>query len=127
MIKIFKMSKKGSFKKIERFLKRDRNPALKSILQKYGEIGVQRLASATPIDSGITALSWSYNIERTTTGWNLNFDNSNINKGVKIALLLQYGHGTVGGGWVEGIDYINPALRPVFQSIVDEIWKEVTK
>ena len=79
------------------------------------------------MDSGLTASSWYYTIERQNGKVTINFNNSNINKGVPIAIILQYGHGTGTGGWVEGIDYINPAVRPIFKQIADEAWKEVTK
>ena len=92
------------------------------IFNKYGQKGVQALSSATPVDSGKTASSWNYEIRGTSIYWT----NDNINKGVNIAVILQYGHGTRNGGYVQGRDYINPAIRPIFDSMVDEIWKEVT-
>ena len=97
------------------------------ILDKYGRIGVEALAAATPVDTGRTAQSWEYKIKHTATGASLEFWNYNINDGVPIALILQYGHGTGTGGWVEGRDYINPALRPVFDSILNDVWKEISK
>lgn len=98
----------------------------KGILEKYGEIGVQALRAATPIDSGVTAASWSYEVESTGNGYTLSWYNSHMNQGVNIAILIQYGHGTGWGGYVPGTDYINPALRPIFDQIGNDIWREVT-
>lgn len=96
------------------------------ILEKYGEEGVRALRSTTPKDTGLTADSWSYDIkvekDRITLSWN----NSNVNDGVPVAILLQYGHGTGTGGYVEGVDYINPAMHPIFKQIADSAWKEVS-
>ena len=98
-----------------------------SILDKYGREGVAALASATPIDSGETANSWFYEISHDNGSATIAFCNSHINQGVPIAIILQYGHGTGTGGWVEGRDYINPAIQPIFDKIVEEAWREVTK
>mgnify|MGYP000277965666 CR=1 FL=1 len=97
-----------------------------SILDKYGRAGVEALSSATPTRTGVTAASWSYKINRKNGSVSLDFYNSNINKGVPIAIIIQYGHGTGTGGWVEGIDYINPAIQPLFKKLADDAWKEVT-
>ena len=97
------------------------------ILEKYGREGVSALASATPIDSGTTSNAWFYEIEQGSGTSIIRFNNSHINKGVPIAIILQYGHGTGTGGWVQGRDYINPAIQPIFDRIVDEAWREVTK
>ena len=97
------------------------------ILNKYGKEGVRLLSSATPVRSGKTAASWYYKIEQSKNTISLNFYNSNINKGVPIAIILQYGHGTRNGGWVQGRDYINPVVQPLFNKIAQEAWKEVTK
>ena len=118
---------KGDFSKLNRFLERAKGAARLSILDKYGREGVAALASATPIDSGETANSWYYEVKHDNGAATITFLNSNINDGVPIAIILQYGHGTGTGGWVEGRDYINPAIQPVFDKIVDEAWKEVTK
>ena len=118
---------KGDFSKLNRFLERAKGAARLSILDKYGREGVAALASATPIDSGKTANSWYYEIKHDDWAATITFLNSNINDGVPIAIILQYGHGTGTGGWVEGRDYINPAIQPIFDKIVDEAWKEVTK
>ena len=85
------------------------------------------LASATPTETGKTASSWFYEISHNKGSATITFSNSNINKGVPIAIILQYGHGTGTGGWVEGRDYINPAIQPIFDKIANEAWKEVTK
>ena len=118
---------KGDFSKLNRFLERAKEAARLSILDKYGREGVAALASATPVDSGETANSWYYEIKYGKGSATITFNNSHINKGVPIAIILQYGHGTGTGGWVEGRDYINPAIQPIFDKIVDEAWKEVTK
>ena len=118
---------KGDFSKLNRFLERAKEAARLSILDKYGREGVAALASATPVDSGETANSWYYEIKHGKGSATITFNNSHINKGVPIAIILQYGHGTGTGGWVEGRDYINPAIQPIFDKIVDEAWKEVTK
>ncbi len=97
------------------------------LLDKYGKDGVAALSSATPVDSGNTVNSWYYEIENKKGQVRINFLNSNINQGVPIAIILQYGHGTGTGGWVQGRDYINPAIQPVFDRILQDIWKEVTR
>lgn len=98
-----------------------------NILSKYGQIGVDALSSATPVDTGKTASSWSYKIKRQNGKISLEFHNSNINKGVPIAIILQYGHATSNGGWVQGRDYINPAVQPLFDKIIEELRKEVDR
>lgn len=118
---------KGDFSKFTRYLERVKEIARLSILDKYGREGVAALASATPVDSGETANSWFYEIKYTNGSATISFCNSHINQGVPIAIILQYGHGTGTGGWVEGRDYINPAIQPVFDRIVNDAWKEVTK
>ena len=96
-------------------------------LDKYGREGVAALSAATPKESGLTANSWYYEIERSKDSVSISFHNSNINTGVPIAIILQYGHGTRNGGYVEGIDYINPAIQPLFNKIAEDAWEEVTK
>ena len=118
---------KGDFSKTTKFLKRLKQDVSISTFEKYGEKGVAALASATPVDSGLTASSWYYKIEKTNSSISLLFCNSNIQNGVPIAVILQYGHGTRNGGWVQGRDYINPAIQPIFDQIVKEAWGEVTK
>lgn len=120
----FKTRQEGS--KTEDFIKRIQQLHIEEILRKYGEIGVQALRSATPIDSGLTASSWGYEIEKNGDTWSIHWTNSNINEGVNIAVILQYGHGTGTGGYVSGQDYINPAMAPIFEQIANDAWKEVT-
>lgn len=96
-------------------------------LDKYGRAGVAALSAATPKDSGETASSWEYEIKRTKTTVSIVFNNTNIQNGVPIAIILQYGHATNNGGYVEGVDYINPAIKPIFERIANDAWKEVTQ
>jgi hypothetical protein len=96
-------------------------------LDKYGREGVAALASATPVDTGQTANSWYYEVVIKNGSATISFHNSNIQNGVPIAIILQYGHGTRNGGWVQGRDYINPAIQPIFDKIANQAWKEVTK
>ena len=117
---------KGNFAKLTRYFEKIKDVAKMSALNKAGQDGVNALASATPVDSGLTANSWSYDIKQSAGLIEISFKNSHVNKGVNIALILQYGHGTRNGGYVQGRDYINPALQPVFDKIVDELWREVT-
>ena len=122
---MIKISHKGNFNNTEKFLKKISTADFMRNLEKYGEMGVQALASATPIDSGLTASSWSYEIEKSSGSYTIHWVNNNVNNGVNIAIILQYGHGTGTGGYVQGRDYINPALRPIFDEIADSAWKEV--
>jgi hypothetical protein len=118
---------KGDLSKVTKRLERLKEVARLGILDKYGREGVAALASATPTDSGKTANSWYYEIVHGKGSVSLQFLNSNIQNGVPIAVILQYGHGTGTGGWVQGIDYINPAIRPIFNRIANDLWREVTK
>ena len=118
---------KGDFSKLTRFLENAKKAVSFSSLDRYGREGVAALKSATPIDSGLTADSWYYEIERGKESVTIAFHNSNIQNGVPIAVILQYGHGTKNGGWVQGRDYINPAIQPIFDEIVNNAWKEVRK
>lgn len=118
---------KGNFSKLTSYLEKARETIKLGDLDRYGREGVKALSSATPQDSGKTASSWYYEIEHKNGSVSISFHNSNINKGVPIAIILQYGHGTRNGGWVEGKDYINPAIQPIFDKIASEAWKEVTK
>lgn len=118
---------KGDFSKLTRYLEKAKNVVHLGLLDKYGREGVAALSSATPVDSGLTAKSWYYEIENKNGSIKLSFHNSNIQNGVPIAIILQYGHGTRNGGWVVGRDYINPAIQPIFDRIANEAWKEVTK
>lgn len=118
---------KGDFSKLSRYLEKVKEAAKVGVLDKYGQAGVAALSSATPVESGLTAQSWYYEIEHTKSSAVIRFLNSNVNKGVPIAIILQYGHGTGTGGWVEGRDYINPAIQPIFDNIAKDAWKEATK
>ncbi len=118
---------KGDFSKSMRFLERAKNVVRLGGLDKYGRAGVAALASATPVESGETANSWYYEIVRSKGSVAIEFHNSNIQNGVPIAIILQYGHGTGTGGWVQGRDYINPAIQPIFDDIANSAWREVTK
>ena len=118
---------KGDFSELNRFLERAKETVHLGDLDRYGREGVAALASATPVDSGKTASSWYYEITRTKGGAVISFKNSNINKGVPIAIILQYGHATENGGWVQGRDYINPAIQPIFDKLANDAWKEVKK
>lgn len=121
-----KVTVKGNFKKSYKFLGFVRQWKVDRALTKFAQKGVDALQAATPVDSGETASAWGYEIETSGSGAKITWTNSNINDGVNIAVILQYGHGTGTGGYVEGRDYINPALAPVFDEIADELWKEVT-
>lgn len=118
---------KGDFSKTYSFLNKRRKSVDLRSLEEYGRKGVAALSSATPVNTGLTANSWYYKIEQ-SDGWiKLVFCNSNIQNGVPIAIVLQYGHGTGTGGWVEGRDYINPAIQPIFDQLAKDSWREVTK
>lgn len=116
---------RGDFRKTEKFLKKAFGKDFRKILEDYGKRGVQLLSDATPVETGETAISWGYEIVQNEGSISVQWHNYNINKGVNIAIILQYGHGTRNGGWVEGIDYINPALRPIFKELAEKAWKEV--
>lgn len=124
---MIKIIQKGNFNNTERFLKRNKKIRIYEILKAYGEIGVEALSMNTPVDSGETAKSWSYEIVEDREGYRIYWRNSHVNNGIPIAILIQYGHGTGTGGYVQGRDFINPALRPVFDDMADEAWKEVTR
>lgn len=116
---------KGDFFNTERFLQKAKSRVYLNALKKYGQVGVDALASLTPRDSGRTAASWSYEIIKRSNGYAICWNNSHVEDGVNIAVVLQYGHGTGTGGYVQGTDYINPAIRPIFDAIANEAWKEV--
>ena len=118
---------KGDLSKAIKHLKRLEKVGRLDILDKYGKEGVAALASATPKESGETANSWYYEVVRSKDSISIQFLNSNIQNGVPIAIILQYGHGTGTGGWVQGRDYINPAIQPIFDRITNDLWREVTK
>lgn len=116
----------GGFTKTERFLNRMKRREYLNVLDEFGRDGVQALRNATPVDSGVTAEAWDYEIKCTRNYTEIVWTNSNINDGVPIAVILQYGHGTGTGGYVQGRDYINPAIRPIFDKIAEKAWKVVT-
>lgn len=118
---------KGDFKNTERFLSKARQLNVRSILQRYGDKGVLALAAATPVDSGKTSTSWDYRITTSNWGYSIGWFNSNINNGVPVAIIIQYGHGTGTGGYVPPRDYINPAMKSIFDPMAEEIWKEVSR
>ena len=125
---VISFRQKGDFKKFEKYLKDVREAAkAKTVFDMYGRAGVQSLSSATPIDSGLAASSWYYETEISSTSAKITFYNSDIENGFPVAIMLQYGHGTGTGGWVEGRDYINPAIQPIFDKLADDAWKEVTR
>lgn len=117
---------KGSFSKTEKLLKKTLGKDYRSILEKYGRDGVTALALNTPMESGETAASWDYEIIQNESSISVVWTNSHVNKGVNIAIILQYGHATRNGGYVQGRDYINPALQPIFDRLAEAAWKEVT-
>ena len=124
---MIKFRQKGDFSKLTRFLEKAKENVRIGDLDKYGREGVAALSSATPVDTGTTANSWYYKIENKSGSVKISFYNSNIQNGAPIAIILQYGHGTRNGGWVEGRDYINPAIQPIFDKITNDAWREVTK
>lgn len=124
---MIKIRQKGDFKKLASFLERAKEGLDIVVLDKYGRKGVAALSSATPVDTGLTSSSWFYKIENKNGVAKIEFHNSNIQNGVPIAVILQYGHGTRNGGYVVGRDYINPAIQPVFDELAKNAWKEVAK
>lgn len=117
---------KGDFSKLNHYFEKLKEGIKIGDLDKYGRAGVEALSDATPKDTGQTASSWYYEIKRSNGSVSIQFKNSNVHEGVPIAVILQYGHGTGTGGWVEGRDYINPAIQPIFDAIANNAWKEVT-
>lgn len=122
---MIRITSTGDFSRTFKFLEKMKNRNIRQLLEKYANQGVSALSSATPVDSGLTANSWTYSIEVSGESAKIYWSNTNTNKGVNIALILQYGHGTGTGGYVQGRDYINPAMRPVFDKIAEEAWMEV--
>lgn len=122
-----KLSSKGDLKKTTNYLEHLKQVIKMSTLDRYGKEGVSLLASATPVDTGETSKSWSYEIKRYRESVKLVFKNSNIQNGVPIALVIQYGHATRNGGYIQGRDYINPVVRPLFDKMASDLWEEVTK
>ena len=124
---MIEVRQKGDFRKLSSFLEKGKETFNLGILNRYGREGVIALQNATPKDTGETASSWSYQISRKNGIVSLEFHNSHYNKGVPIAIILQYGHATGNGGYVQGVDYINPALQPIFNKLAEEAWREVSK
>ena len=124
---MIRFEQKGDFEKTRKFLKEAGKRDLDNILNKYGKMGVENLSAYTPRDTGLTASSWTYTIEKTKNKVSITWRNTNVVDGVPIAIILQYGNATRNGGYVEGVDYINPALEPVFKELKDRIWREVSK
>jgi len=122
---IIEVTHKGNFKNTENFLQKAKNFTIDAVLAKYGQEGVDALSAATPVDTGKTAASWQYKIDKESNQVAIRWYNTNINKGVNIAVILQYGHGTGTGGWVEGRDYINPAMRPIFDKLANDAWESL--
>lgn len=120
------IKEKGDYNNITRYLNRLRRLNIPDILEKYAKIGLDTLKSATPVRTGLTASSWTYKIQQGDGVYRIIFENSNINNHVNIALILDKGHGTGTGGWVEGLDYINPALQPIFEELANKLWMEVS-
>lgn len=118
---------KGDFSKLTKIFEQMKHAVHMSSLDRYGAEGVAALSSATPVRTGLTAGSWEYEVQYSNDGARIEFSNTNIQNGVPIAIILQYGHATKNGGWVEGRDYINPAIQPIFDRIAEEAWKEVTR
>lgn len=118
---------KGNFESTTKFLSTERPSRIRKALEKYGKIGVEALEEATPKDTGLTSRSWGFDVVETKTGISVVWKNSNVVDGVPIALIIQYGHATRNGGYVQGRDYINPALQPVFDDILKNVWKEVSE
>ena len=120
-------SSRGDFKKTEKFLAMMKSGEVFDILERYGAIGRDALAAATPVDSGLTAASWDYEVVRKNGKYQIIWRNTNLKDGIPVAIMIQYGHGTGTGGWVEGLDYINPAIQPLFKEIADDVWERVKR
>jgi hypothetical protein len=121
------ITQSGDFNNTEAYLARLKQEDLSAVLNKYGEMGVNALSNATPVDSGLTAQSWYYTVVSRRGYYSIRWHNSNVQSGLPIAVLIQYGHGTRNGGYVQGRDYIMPAIQPVFDQIAEEAWREVTR
>lgn len=117
---------RGNFKNAEKFLEKNSSINIDSILHRYGREGVDALAAATPVDTGETSKSWTYEVKKTRNGSSLTWSNTNAPGGVPVVILIQYGHATKGGTYVQGIDFINPVMKPIFDQIAKDIWKAVT-
>lgn len=124
---MIEFTEKGNFNRTERWLSRLKSQELSAVLNKYGSLGVNALSNATPKESGETANSWFFTTVSRPGYYSIRWHNSHVEDGIPIAVILQYGHGTGTGGYVQGRDYINPAIRPIFDQIVAEAWREVTR
>ena len=124
---MIKIKHKGDFSKVTRYLEKAKKGINISSLKKYAQEGVDALEANTPKDTGLTSRSWYYEIEKEDGLVRISFCNTNIQNGVPIAIILQYGHATRNGGWVEGVDYINPAIQPIFNKLAEKAWKEVSE
>lgn len=123
---MIKVKQRGGFDKTEKFLKKAFGRNYVDVLEKYAQQGLSALSAGTPVRTGLTSASWSYEIIQNESGISVIWNNSNVQNGVNIALIIQYGHGTRNGGYVRGVDYINPALKPIFEKMAESAWKEVT-
>lgn len=123
---MFSRSTSGSFDNTMKFLNRMKSEKMFDNLDRFGRQGVDALRSATPIETGLAGKSWGYQIGHTNGQVSISWFNTDVEGGVNIAVILQYGHGTGTGGWVQGRDYINPSMRPIFDKILDDVWKQVT-
>lgn len=124
---MIKFKHKGNFKNTDKFFSDIYSIDYKNMLSIYGREGAQALESATPVSTGETARAWKYDIIKNKNGYQIVWSNTNMVDGIPVVILIQYGHGTKNGGYVEGIDFVNPALAPIFKKMADRIWKEVTK
>jgi hypothetical protein len=124
---MIKITQKGDFSKVTGYLERIKEGFRRGLLDKYGKKGVEALSIATPVDTGLTAQSWSYKIQNEKGRATITFENSNVNRYVNIAIILDTGHATGGGGWVQGRNYISPAIQPIFDELAKEAWKEVSQ
>lgn len=122
-----RFEQKGNFSKLDHYFKRTRNSVNNIDFDEFGRRGVAALSSATPVNTGLASQSWYYKVTKTKNSTTITFNNSDIENGVPIAIILQYGHATKNGGWVEGRDYINPSIQPIFDELAKNAWKEVTK
>lgn len=120
------LSSSGSFDKTEKFLRSMQKMDVGKIIEGQARKGVQALSAATPFDSGLASNSWDYAITKTNNSVTIGWTNSDVENGYPVAIMIQYGHGTGTGGWIQGIDYINPAMRPIFDEILQTVWKAVT-
>lgn len=124
---MLKVTREGTFDNLEKSLKNMSKIDYRQLLNRYGEEGVLALSAATPVDTGKSAGAWRYVVENKGSRWSITWTNDNTHQGIPIVLLIQYGHATGNGGYIQGRDFINPALRPVFDKLASAVWKEVSK